>query len=179
MRNWTEYVTGYQGYILLTLAAGLILLGAAFLFMRNFRFRVKRGWFYYFFYGLNDQSLVSLAAGTSRLLLVASLLGGQELRLSHMVCLVILSVIWQMDQKPNMDRMRAVLMDMLHMAGTCAGLFVYRTLLRYMQDIRFAWDIQITSILLAVFILVYNLTLWLTRVPQLGKKHTTGKGRDE
>lgn len=170
MRNWVSYVTAYQGYIELIIVAGLLLLAADFLLMKKFRFQVPWGGLYYFFYGMSGRALVSLAAGSSRFLLVTSLvLSSQELRLSHIVCLIILSILWQLDGPVQKERVRKLLMDMIHMAGTCAGLLVCYTLHRYMTDVRFAWDIMVTSVLLGIFIIIYNLILWIGRLPDFEK----------
>ncbi|MCC8162257.1 MAG: hypothetical protein LIO86_03580 [Lachnospiraceae bacterium] len=171
MRSWTDYVTPYETYILLTLIFGLALLFVCFVRMKRFRFLgTKSGrWFYSFFYGLSNHDLLCLSALTSRLFLVTGLvLSGQELRLSHIVCLAVLSALCQWSGKVNPAWGRALAGDLLQMAGTCAGLLVYWTLLNYMADVRFAWDIRITSILLGIFIVIYNVVLYLNRLPQLG-----------
>lgn len=170
MRNWVSYVMPWQEYIWLVILSGLLLLAADYLLMRKFRFQVPWGGLYYFFYGLSGRALVSLAAGVSRFLLVTALvLSSRELRMSHIVCLVVLSAVWQMDGPVQRIRLQKFLMDLIHMTGTCAGLLVCRTLYRYMADVRFAWDIQVTGILLGIFIIVYNLVLLVGRLPDFEK----------
>ncbi|MCC8139682.1 MAG: hypothetical protein LIO67_05205 [Lachnospiraceae bacterium] len=173
MRDWTVYVVPYEGYILLVLAFGLLILFSSFLRMRQFRFQgLKSGkWYYCFFYGLGNRELICLTAGTSRLFLViAIVLCGLELRLTHIVCLLLLTLAWQMDTREWKQILAALFSDIIQVAGTCAGLFVYQTLLRYMADIRSALDIRITSIMLGIFIIIYNAVLWLNRLPQLGER---------
>lgn len=170
MRNWVSYVMAYQEYIWLVILSGLLLLAADYLLMKKFRFQVPWGGLYYFFYGLSGRALVSLAAGVSRfLLVVAMVLSSKELRVSHMVCLAVLSIIWQMDGPVQRIRIQKLLLDLVHMVGTCAGLLVCRTLYRYMADVRFAWDIQVTGILLGIFIIVYHLVLLVGRLPDFEK----------
>ena len=170
MRNWVSYVMAYQEYIWLVILSGIALLAADYLLMKKFRFQVPWGGLYYFFYGLSGRALVSLAAGVSRfLLVVAMVLSSKELRVSHMVCLAVLSIIWQMDGPVQKIRIQKLLLDLVHMVGTCAGLLVCRTLYRYMADVRFAWDIQVTGILLGIFIIVYHLVLLVGRLPDFEK----------
>lgn len=170
MKNWVSYVMAYQEYIWLVILSGIVLLAADYLLMKKFRFQVPWGGLYYFFYGLSGRALVSLAAGISRFLLVTALvLSSRELRMSHIVCLVVLSAVWQMDGPVQRIRLQKFLMDLIHMVGTCAGLLVCRTLYRYMADVRFAWDIQVTGILLGIFIIVYHLVLLVGRLPDFEK----------